>query len=87
MRARGSPRNALLMWPGSREVGPYPLAGMLPPSYGYPMNEMRPPMPKGHGPGRQQPAVVRNDYCQNFVDTGRRPQNYIRDVEIKVRRA
>ena len=21
-----------------------------------------------------------NDYCQNFVDTGERPQNYIRDV-------
>lgn len=23
-----------------------------------------------------------NDYCQNYVDTGQRPQNYIRDVGL-----
>lgn len=29
------------------------------------------------------PANVRaNDYCQNFVDTGERPQNFIRDTEL-----
>jgi hypothetical protein len=29
------------------------------------------------------PANVRaNDYSQNFVDTGERPQNFIRDTEL-----
>lgn len=27
-----------------------------------------------------QSANPHNDYCQNFVDTGERPQNFIRDV-------
>ncbi|CAH1794747.1 unnamed protein product [Owenia fusiformis] len=29
-----------------------------------------------------QSANPHNDYCQNFVDTGERPQNYIRDVGL-----
>ena len=27
-----------------------------------------------------QSANPHNDYCQHFVDTGERPQNFIRDV-------
>jgi hypothetical protein len=27
-----------------------------------------------------QSANPHNDYCQHFVDTGQRPQNFIRDV-------
>lgn len=27
-----------------------------------------------------QSANPHNDYCQNFVDTGERPQNFIRDT-------
>jgi hypothetical protein len=33
-------------------------------------------------PGTQSAAAtleVKNDYCQQFVDTGHRPQNYLRD--------
>jgi len=25
-------------------------------------------------------SMFKNDYCQNFVDTGERPQNFIRDI-------
>lgn len=32
-----------------------------------------------------QSANPHNDYCQNFVDTGYRPQNYIRDVGLSDR--
>lgn len=32
-----------------------------------------------------QSANPHNDYCQNFVDTGHRPQNYIRDVGLSDR--
>jgi hypothetical protein len=28
-----------------------------------------------------KPLSVKNDYCQHFVDTGERPQNFIRNVE------
>jgi hypothetical protein len=31
------------------------------------------------------PVVRANDYCQNFVDTGERPQNFIRNVELENR--
>jgi hypothetical protein len=29
--------------------------------------------------------TIRNDYCQHFVDSGRRPQNFIRDTELSQR--
>lgn len=29
--------------------------------------------------------TIRNDYCQYFVDSGRRPQNFIRDTELSQR--
>jgi len=29
--------------------------------------------------------LMRNDYCQTFVDTGLRPQNYIRDLDYSNR--
>lgn len=29
-----------------------------------------------------QSANPHNDYCQHFVDTGERPQNFIRDVGL-----
>lgn len=29
-----------------------------------------------------QSSNPHNDYCQHFVDTGQRPQNYIRDVGL-----
>lgn len=29
-----------------------------------------------------QSANPHNDYCQHFVDTGQRPQNFIRDVGL-----
>jgi len=29
-----------------------------------------------------QSANPHNDYCQHFVDTGHRPQNFIRDVGL-----
>ena len=32
-----------------------------------------------------QSANPHNDYCQHFVDTGQRPQNFIRDVGIQDR--
>ncbi|CAG8483916.1 8427_t:CDS:2 [Ambispora leptoticha] len=28
---------------------------------------------------------IRNDYCQHFVDSGKRPQNFIRDTELSQR--
>jgi hypothetical protein len=34
--------------------------------------------PPGRGPSRGE----QNDYSQHFVDTGLRPQNFIRDVEL-----
>lgn len=32
-----------------------------------------------------QSANPHNDYCQHFVDTGQRPQNFIRDVGLNDR--
>ncbi|CAG8559922.1 7548_t:CDS:2, partial [Paraglomus brasilianum] len=29
--------------------------------------------------------TIRNDYCQHFVDSGKRPQNFIRDTELSQR--
>jgi len=29
-----------------------------------------------------QSSNPHNDYCQHFVDTGQRPQNFIRDVGL-----
>ncbi|KAF6157711.1 hypothetical protein GIB67_037284 [Kingdonia uniflora] len=37
-----------------------------------------PPRPPGKAPSRGE----QNDYSQNFVDTGMRPQNYIRELEL-----
>eukprot|EP00850_Spirogloea_muscicola_P014065 SM000098S25145 [mRNA] locus=s98:541950:545487:+ [translate_table: standard] len=34
--------------------------------------------PSGRGPSRSE----QNDYSQHFVDTGQRPQNFIRDVDL-----
>jgi len=31
-----------------------------------------------------QSANPHNDYCQHFVDTGERPQNFIRDVGMSL---
>ena len=36
-----------------------------------------PNRPKGITP---LTSLFKNDYCQNFVDTGERPQNFIRDI-------
>jgi hypothetical protein len=33
-------------------------------------------------PPEPAPRVRANDYCQHFVDTGERPQNFIRDTEL-----
>ena len=32
-----------------------------------------------------QSSNPHNDYCQHFVDTGQRPQNFIRDVGLAYR--
>jgi len=32
-----------------------------------------------------QKFSMRNDYCQTYVDTGLRPQNFIRDIEMESR--
>lgn len=29
-----------------------------------------------------QLCSLHNDYCQHFIDTGQRPQNFIRDVQL-----
>ncbi len=34
--------------------------------------------PLSTGPSRGE----QNDYCQHFVDTGERPQNFLRDVQL-----
>jgi len=40
----------------------------------------------GKPPTRGNAAVeLRNDYCQHFVDTGQRPQNFIRDASVEDR--
>ncbi|KAJ3289300.1 N6-adenosine-methyltransferase subunit mettl14 [Borealophlyctis nickersoniae] len=31
---------------------------------------------------REITTIVRNDYSQNFINTGYRPQNYIRDTSV-----
>eukprot|EP01066_Platyproteum_vivax_P019073 Platyproteum_vivax@DN7623_c1_g1_i3.p1 len=52
---------------------------------GHHMNRpvMPTPPPMYHVPA---PLVeIRNDYCQHFVDTGERPQNFIRDADPKTR--
>ena len=42
----------------------------------------------GGGRGRGGPLLLgpsrgeQNDYCQHFVDTGQRPQNFLRDVDM-----
>lgn len=42
----------------------------------------------GRTSGRSQPLVTgpsrgdANDYCQHFVDTGQRPQNFLRDSQL-----
>ena len=39
--------------------------------------------PKGGGaPGKAPSRGEQNDYSQNFVDTGMRPQNFIRELEL-----
>ncbi|CAG8695205.1 11960_t:CDS:2 [Gigaspora margarita] len=35
--------------------------------------------------GQEGEKSIRNDYCQYFVDSGRRPQNFIRDTELSQR--
>lgn len=30
-------------------------------------------------------SMMKNDYCQNFIDTGERPQNFIRDILLEER--
>ncbi|CAG8521578.1 10963_t:CDS:2 [Scutellospora calospora] len=35
--------------------------------------------------GQESEKTIRNDYCQYFVDSGRRPQNFIRDTELSQR--
>lgn len=40
-------------------------------------------MGRGEGPGVRGPSRgEQNDYSQHFVDTGMRPQNFIRDVDL-----
>ncbi|CAG8614715.1 17614_t:CDS:1 [Racocetra fulgida] len=34
---------------------------------------------------QESEKTIRNDYCQYFVDSGRRPQNFIRDTELSQR--
>ncbi|KAJ0240946.1 N6-adenosine-methyltransferase non-catalytic subunit MTB [Hirschfeldia incana] len=41
------------------------------------------PPPRGGGPPGKAPSRgEQNDYSQNFVDTGMRPQNFIRELEL-----
>ncbi|KAF8065623.1 mettl14 [Scenedesmus sp. PABB004] len=40
--------------------------------------------PRGGAPKRHERA---NDYCQHYVDTGQRPQNFLRDSELEDRYA
>jgi N6-adenosine-specific RNA methylase IME4 len=50
-----------------------------------------PPQDKDRGsaatdnPEEYRTRVPRNDYCQRFVDTGERPQNFIRDTNLLAR--
>ena len=40
-----------------------------------------PPALPGLGPGSNT-RIHTNDYCQHFVDTGQRPQNFLRDSDV-----
>ncbi|CAB4400935.1 unnamed protein product [Rhizophagus irregularis] len=40
---------------------------------------------KQHEYQYQDEKTIRNDYCQHFVDSGKRPQNFIRDTELSQR--
>ncbi|KAG9304175.1 hypothetical protein G9A89_019737 [Geosiphon pyriformis] len=43
------------------------------------------PMAYDHGEQQDVEKSIRNDYCHHFVDSGRRPQNFIRDTELSQR--
>ncbi|CAG8469862.1 16094_t:CDS:2 [Acaulospora morrowiae] len=64
--------------------------------YGLPSSISRKPEQENHGKHSTDYAYkgdstqdgeksIRNDYCQYFVDSGRRPQNFIRDTELSQR--
>ncbi|XP_076910847.1 N6-adenosine-methyltransferase non-catalytic subunit MTB-like [Bidens hawaiensis] len=77
---------------------PGPVRGMPPNILGPGFNPLGPmgrgqqPDPKGPGgwvpprnngpPGKAPSRGEQNDYSQNFVDTGMRPQNFIRELEL-----
>jgi len=58
----------------------------MPPGQGYGMH-MRQMAPRSHmaddGVSMQvsEKFLMRNDYCQTFIDSGQRPQNFIRDLD------
>lgn len=64
-----------------------------PPAYGYPghpgMVGAYPSMMADDGVSVQvsEKFLMRNDYCQSYVDTGLRPQNFLRDLDYEHRYA
>jgi len=55
-----------------------------PPPYGMPMHPMGPRSSMaddGVSMKVSETFLMRNDYCQTFIDTGLRPQNHIRDLD------
>ncbi|XP_010537167.1 PREDICTED: methyltransferase-like protein 1 [Tarenaya hassleriana] len=77
--------------PGSERGGPPILSG---PTFDVPIQMGRgttsdkssggwvPPPRSGGPPGKAPSRGEQNDYSQNFVDTGMRPQNFIRELEL-----
>ncbi|KAJ0489391.1 putative mRNA (2'-O-methyladenosine-N(6)-)-methyltransferase [Helianthus annuus] len=70
---------------------PRPVRAIMPPNMPGPgFNALGPPMgptprvpPRNNGPPGKAPSRgEQNDYSQNFVDTGMRPQNFIRELEL-----
>ncbi|KAK4571532.1 hypothetical protein RGQ29_030101 [Quercus rubra] len=90
--ARGVDMNMLAVAPGLSPVPPGPSGPRFPPNLGNSPSAIYFNQPgPGPGPGRgvtpsiSGPAPSRgeqNDYSQNFVDTGMRPQNFIRELEL-----
>ncbi|KAL5980602.1 hypothetical protein ACLOJK_028510 [Asimina triloba] len=75
--APGRPISSNMSAPGFNAMGP---SGRVMPHDQKPMNWGPPRIsgPTGKAPSRGE----QNDYSQNFVDTGMRPQNFIRELEL-----
>ncbi|CAH8332064.1 unnamed protein product [Eruca vesicaria subsp. sativa] len=89
----GTPPNPNMFFnpPGSERGGPPNFSGSTfnvpgPMGRGMPSDKNSGgwvPPPRGGGPPGKAPSRgEQNDYSQNFVDTGMRPQNFIRELEL-----